>query len=364
MANLKVGWLVQYQAPHNLLDKLEGLQWFTPKEPDAFFNRISSIRQPLYHPIEIGLTNLFHRHLRNHLASKFGLKVVEKNFPYCGSVGMSGSNRFGATVQIFLPNIVSVRIRCFEPFLLDPESAFAFRDFQKYPVLKSVSDYIVEKFLEQAYGKGVDCLAKTPLPMLHVDVEEEGHSFLEENQQFLAALLINDQNFKDSDSSMFGEVLGKNEDHNKKANRVRRILIDKQGVLSVVSRSAANLEAIEQEVRKKENLYELGSALRWFYEVYPEVRQTYEAEMDYLFLVSEPLITRPKLTIQMSVANSLAWDVIMRSFHLSDAYSAAKRISEDDVGVRRAVDSLPIFGYTKGQYWNSVRAAFADAYRR
>ena len=52
------------------------------QELPGYFDSISTSRPTLYHPLQLTPKNLVHHKLREMLASKYGLTVKEKNFPY------------------------------------------------------------------------------------------------------------------------------------------------------------------------------------------------------------------------------------------------------------------------------------------
>lgn len=359
--SIRFGWLIQYRSSEALFGKIAKSRSFVPKESETYYNRISSYDQPLYHPIEFNPTNLFHLTLRTALLDKFNVRIAEKNFPYIADLPLIGRSRFNASLQLFLPNILAVRITCFGESTLDMTTAFRLRRFEGHTILRFISDFIVDQALSESSAAPTPKVLQIS-PILRLATDSPGEVFLPENRTFLAALLINDQNYRSTDVKVLEGIHARNDAHNRKATGARQILINKQGVLSVITNSAVNFRSVEQEIVKKENLFILGAALRFFYQMYPAMRLQYPNEMDYLFYVTTPYVKHHSLTFQMSVANTLAWEVIMESFQLELGYDAAQRLDAAGVTTMRdVVDRLPGRGYAFSSFWSDVRSALASA---
>ncbi len=360
--NVRFGWQVQYRSNEALFGRVAKSRSFVPSEPESYYNRISSYDQPLYHPIEFGLTNLFHSTLRRALQEKFGLRIVEKNFPYTAELPLIGRMRFGASIQLFLPDLFSVRVTCFDEIPLDRSTAFRLRRFEGHSILKFISDFMIEQVLCESSIAPTRRILQIS-PVLRLTTDSQGEVFLPDNRAFLAALLINDENYLTTDQRVLEGIHASNDAHNRKATGARQILINKQGVLSVITKSAVNYRSVEQEIVKKENLFALGSALRFFYQTYPRMRLKYQKEMDYLFFATRPYVKHHTLTFQMSVANTLAWEVIMKAFQLAEAFDAAQRVDISKANAMNAAfDRLPSRGYAGGSFWSSVREALPNGW--
>lgn len=359
---IRFGWQVTSRASQPLFDRFSNSPLFVANEPETYHNRISSQEQPLYHPIEFSPTNLFHLRLRNALREQFSLQIREKNFPYSATLPLFGPTRFGGSVQLFLPDIFSVRIFCHDDQTLDTSIAFKQRQFDRQKVLKFVASFLVEQILGELHiSKDHKILHVAPIIRLTTD--HEGEVFLPEHRTFLAALLINDQNFTHTDPKVFDGIYSRNEAHNRKGTGARQILINKQGVLSVITRSTVSYRAVKQEIVQRENLFTLGSALRDFYQTYPRDRLTHMREMDYLFFATKPYVKQPDLTFQLSVGNILAWKLILESFHLIDAFAAQQRFNVDQASPISALfDKLPSQGYLLSNFWEEVRRTLGENY--
>jgi hypothetical protein len=116
---IRYSWHVLYRADQAIFDCLSASSVIEFREPEAYFNRISATDPTLYHPIDLKFTNLFHSHLQKANTSRIGCTVRNRNFPYEFWVDSFACQcRIGLSVQLFLPDLMSVRLVCYNDFVI------------------------------------------------------------------------------------------------------------------------------------------------------------------------------------------------------------------------------------------------------
>jgi hypothetical protein len=361
---IRFGWLALYRLGRPFFRALSGAPLFRLSEPSNYFKRISASANPsLYHPIDLEPTNILHRRLRNALKSKFGISVREKNFPYEIEIPSFGRRlAIGASIQAFLPDLLSIRIDNHTFCPLDETAVFNQRRLDSHPVLLFVMDFLVG--LVQApstdYAEPKRLQVK---PFIYLHASVQGSEYLAHRRVFLAALLINDALYTDSNPAIFERVLQKNDAHNQKGEKARIILLSKQGFLCLTTPNSENYAIIEQEIKKKERLFVLGIVLSNFYDNYTVTRRDFVREMDYLFFSTMPYIKNPELTFQPSASSTLGWSLIMSEFKLREAFDSKKRFDMDSAAVMSHLfDRIPIPKYSSDSFWEQVDRSLGEDY--
>jgi hypothetical protein len=329
-------------------------------EPERHFNRISAKKRILYHPIDIELTNLFHLQMHRSLRRQFN--VVGKRFPYQVPIAsLEAKCHVSVVMQLFLPDMLSVRVICHDELSLSKDQVFEFRRLDRHPTLVHMT--------EEAVRIAADALcADVPIreyshPVLKFFIDSKDDELLTGSQRFFAAAVINDRYYEKSDASIIDRVLADNADHNKKHKASKLILINKQGYGAVTNGNSAHDRTVIQEIKKRERMFELGYALQSFYGTYPALRQKYMREMDYLFFATQPYIRDSKLTFSASYGNSLAWDVVLESLRLKSAFDDARRINVAAEGkLSNLCDRIPSPEYSNPSFWNEVRDKLGEPY--
>jgi UDP-2,3-diacylglucosamine pyrophosphatase LpxH len=357
-SGLRFGWQVIYRTENALFDKLSGNPRFRSLESQTYPNKISASNPVLYHPVELHPTNLLHLQLRKSLAQEFSLIVVEKNFPYRLPLELFGGEvSVNYSIGIFLPNVISLRISCNTPIEIDKRLIFKQRQFSNHHELRYIANYIAA-LIEDAGGQRSP--ASIPLEtktLITITTDSEDVEFIDKNAHFLAALLINDPDFEHSAPQIFDKAFRENRRHNQKHQKIRRVLINKQAFLSVAPRTSAASILINREIQKKQNLFELGAALRWFYQFYPSARRLNREALDYLFYATTFYIREPDLTFSLSYANTLAWKLIMRSFKLQPSCDASERLDPlGNMALRDFNDRHPNPSYIDPAFWAVLRS--------
>lgn len=356
------GWHILYRADDALMGKPLAPSLVRLSEPTQYFNRISATNPTLYHPIDIEPTNLFHLHLRRALSHVLGA-IREKNFPYNFAIESLGYQcRIGLNIQLFLPDLLSLRLTCYSEVPLDPNSAFKFRRLHNHPKLLSLCSAVLKIVSSQLHPNGSFTYLQNH-PVIKITSDSRDDSVLAKHQKFFVALLINDEKFEESDPSIFQRVLSANEDHNKKARNSKLILMNKQAYLAVTNGNSNNEPIVLQEIRKRELMFELGYALQSFYDTYSTLRQLYPREMDYLFFATQPYIKEFDLTFRKSYGNSLAWQVLLDTLHLRAAFNSAARFDvQRESRLSNLFDRISRPNYANADFWEDVRQKLGEDY--
>jgi hypothetical protein len=168
--------------------------------------------------------------------------------------------------------------------------------------------------------------------------------------------LINDKDYSKTHKSVFDKVVQANKEHNRKGELSRLILMNKQGYLAATNADSIASPPVAQEIKKRGHMFELGCVLRQFYRDYPAARQRYMWEMDYLFFATRRYIQQPALTFDSSFGSTLAWQVIMDSFRLREAYDHARRLDEETIRtLTNFFDRHSNPHYADRAFWHEVR---------
>jgi hypothetical protein len=123
----------------------------------------------------------------------------------------------------------------------------------------------------------------------------------------------------------------------------------------VTNNSARTKGLAEQEIKKREQMFELGCVLQKFYETYPSIRQKYQREMDYLFFATQGYVERPELTFSLSYGNTLAWKSLLNSLKLREAFQHAKRFDVNSTSKLAILfDQIPRPRYSDPKFWDVV----------
>jgi hypothetical protein len=359
VARLRLGWQALYRTEIPLFRRLSGSPFFSASEPLTYSNRLSASNPALYHPVLFEPTNLFHQQLRKSLATDFGASVREKNFPITiKSDILEKDISVSAVIHIFLPNIICVKMLSHTLIPLDESSVFAQRQFRNHRILRHIANFAASLAEAQSLRWMKEFSYTQVQPLIFVETDSDDGEFLAANRTLLTALLINDPSYKDSASVIFDAIYDGNLAHNQKHEKIRYSLINKQAFLSIAPRDSAISILIEQEIRKKLHLFELGAVLQWFYESYPFLRNENKQEMDFLLFSTNAYMKDPEFTFRASYSNKLAWDVITDTFNLSKGFDIASRFdgdTSDQVG--RFFYRNPQPKYADGEFWQTVREA-------
>jgi hypothetical protein len=360
---IRYSWHALYQADEPMFGRLSASPVIEFKEPEAYFNRVSAHDATLYHPIDLKFTNLFHIRLQKAITDWTGKQIRNKNFPYEFWVdSLERECRVGLSVQLFLPDLMSVRLVCYNNFLFEEESAFRRRLLQNHPVLLFVADSAVDVGSRTLCGGAHFKRAQTrPIIGMHYETFED--NFAEKDQNLLVALLINDQGFRKSNVGIAKSVISANLEHNRKGEMSKLILLNKQGYLYVTNNHSRDNGLAAQEIKKRESMFELACVLQKFYAGYPSVRNDYTREMDYLFFATQGYVERPELTFNSSVGNTLAWKVLLDSLKLREAFNHAMRFDVDSKSKLASLfDKIPHPHYANPSFWNVVRERLGEDY--
>jgi hypothetical protein len=355
--NISFSWQLLFRTDGVLFDTLGASPVVTLEEPPTYFNRISAKDPSLYHPIDIAFTNLFHERLRRALHDHLKRPAQEKKFPYNLFLSSFGQGcRIGVTCQLFLPNLMSVKIICYDEFVLDDDTAFHKRSIDSHPDLvfmaQQCADIVRTAVCSGSLFKRIDT---KPIIKIHYDVND--NSFLDADEVFLPAFLINDKNYSETHKSVFDGVMQANKEHNRKGELSKLILINKQGYLTATNAKSIASGPVAQEIKKRGRMFELGCILRQFYQDYPATRQSHRWEMDYLFFAMRRYIQQPDLTFEPSFGNTLAWKVIMETFKLKEAFDYATRLDEESIQTLTTFfDRHSNPHYADRAFWQEVRA--------
>jgi hypothetical protein len=131
--------------------------------------------------------------------------------------------------------------------------------------------------------------------------------------------------------------------------------------LSVTTVNSLNYQLVMQEIIKRELMFELGCVLMRFYEICPSLRALYMKEMDYLFAATRPYIKTPELTFKLSYGNTLAWNLIIDSLKLSEAFEGARRFDiEAESQISSLFDRIPNPKYSDPAFWCNVKSIGAS----
>jgi hypothetical protein len=86
-------------------------------------------------------------------------------------------------------------------------------------------------------------------------------------------------------------------------------------------------------------------------------------EMDYLFAATRPYIKTPELTFKLSYGNTLAWNLIMDSLKLSEAFEGARRFDiEAESQISSLFDRIPNPQYSEAAFWRDVKTILDEEY--
>lgn len=347
-SKLQLSWQTIYIAPELSFGRTPLKQYFTAAENRGYYQGISIRDRSLFHPVMLRPTDFFHKTIRGILNSDYARVIPQKNYPYEIELSECGLLRVGCVFHFFLPNILSIRTNVYNPVPFNRSNAFQLRQLDKNPVINTISGSRVlggwKKFETR--------------PIMELIYARDEGNFIEREKIFASSLLINDVHFKNSSSEITDSVLSKNKEHNAKNSSSRAVLIDKQGLLAVRDEDSLKDVVIEQEIRKKKNLFELGMALKAFYHIYPAARASAERRMDYLFLAAASFIQKPELTFNLSYSNTLAWKLIVREMALNDAFRDATRMNLSEPGaIRRYHDRNPEPNYLDCELWSAIDKA-------
>lgn len=362
-ATVSFSWHALYRADEAPFDRLMTTPIIKLVEVEQYFNRISAKSPTLYHPIDISWTNLFHNRLRQAIRTKFNIEVKEKNFPYnIDIMSLGGVCRIGVSAQYFIPNILSIRLTCYTRFDLDEDNVFSLRQLSRHPELIFIAGEVVNIISRSLFGVNY-FKKKNVKPIMNVIVNSTNSDYIHSNRGYFCALLINDKNFRASSPKMWEKIFLENEEHNRKNERGKLILISKQSFLSILNSASMNDQLTQQEIKKREKMFELGYVLQTFFEDYPSMRQESMREMDYLFFATQRYIKEPELTFSLSYGNTLAWDVIVNSLRLKEAFRASTRFNVDaESKLSNLFDKIPHPRYTNPDFWRQVRKALGENY--
>jgi hypothetical protein len=265
-------------------------------------------------------------------------------------------------VQLFLPDLMSVRLVCYNDFELEEESAFNDRLMQNHPVLHFVADSAVE-IVSNTLCNGAHFKRFQSRPVIGIHYDTFSDDFAQNDAALLVALLINDPGFRKSNFGIAKKVMSENLKHNLKGESSKLILLNKQGYLYATNNNARNNGLAEQEIKKRERMFELACVLQKFYETYPAIRQQYTREMDYLFFATQGYVERPDLTFRLSFGNTLAWKLLLESLKLREAFEHAKRFDVDSKSsLATLFDKIPRPQYANPKFWDLVRKILGESY--
>jgi hypothetical protein len=349
-------WQLLFRTDDALFDTLSSSPIANLEEPPTYFNRISAKDPNLYHPIDVAFTNLFHERIRGWLYEHLNRPVQAKKFPYKLFLNSFGQDcRIGVILQIFMPNMISVRLICYDAFVLADEAAFRMRSFDNHPVLALIAQRCVE-IVGNAVCPGRIFRRIDVKPIIKVNYDVSDSSFLGVDEVFLPAFLINDKDYSKTHKSVFDKVVQANKEHNRKGELSKLILINKQGYLAATNAESVASPPVAQEIKKRGHMFELGCVLRQFFRDYPTARQKDMWEKDYLFFATRRYIQQPALTFESSFGNTLAWQVIMDSFKLKEAFDHAGRMDEEAIRtLTNFFDRHPNPHYSDRAFWQEVR---------
>jgi hypothetical protein len=196
---------------------------------------------------------------------------------------------------------------------------------------------------------------------MHYDTSSD--NFFEKDQNLLVALLINDEEFRKSNAEISERLISENMAHNRKGEKSKIILLNKQGYLSVTNNHSLDKGLAAQEIKKRERMFELACVLQKFYETYPSIRRDYTREMDYLFFATQGYVERPNLTFSSSFGNTLAWMALLDSLKLREAYNNAMRFDVDSKSkLANLFDRIPHPHYADPRFWDIVRKILGEDY--
>jgi hypothetical protein len=355
--SIKFSWQLVFRADGPLFGTLGTSPIVRLEEPPAYFNRISAKDSSLYHPIDVAFLNLFHIRLRRAISDCINGPIRGKKFPYQFFVNSFGQEcRVGLTIQLFFPNLISVIILCYDWFVLDETTAFHKRSIDNHPVLRFISEQSVDILGNSLCpGRAFRRIEVKPIIKVHYDVND--NSFLDADEVFLPAFLINDENYTQTHKSVFERVVKANLEHNRKGELAKLILINKQGYLAATNTTSIDSGLAAQEITKRQHMFELGCVLRRFYQDYPAIRQSHKWEMDYLFFATRPYIRQPELTFDSSYGNTLAWAVILNAFKLTQSFDHVTRLNNAEIS--KLIDFSDLHShphYGDPAFWDEVRA--------
>jgi hypothetical protein len=196
---------------------------------------------------------------------------------------------------------------------------------------------------------------------MHYDTLDD--NFAEKEEDLLVALLINDEGFRKSNIEITERIISANLEHNRKGERSKLILLNKQGYLYITNNHSRDNDLAGQEIKKRERMFELACVLQKFYETYPSIRQDYMREMDYLFFATQGYVERPQLTFSSSFGNTLAWIVLLDSLKLHEAFNHAMRFDVDSKSkLANLFDRIPHPHYADPSFWDIVRQTLGEDY--
>jgi len=352
-----------YRADEPAFDRLSASPVVAPREPDGYFNRVSAKDPTLYHPIDLKLTNLFHIRLQKEIINRIGKSIKNKNFPYEFYVdSFEHECRIGLSLLLFLPDIMSVRLVCYNNFAFEEINAFKKRLLHNHPILLFVADNAISICSTALLG-GLHFNRVQSRPVIGMHYDTLTDNFVEEDKDMLVALLINDEGFRKSNLTISQKVLSANREHNSKGQLSKLILLNKQGYLYATNNESRNRGLAVQEITKREAMFELACVLDKFYETYPSIRTNYTREMDYLFYATQGYVERPDLTFSLSFGNTLAWKVMLESLKLRDAFNHAMRFDVDSKSkLARLFDTIPRPHYADPTFWDVVRQKLGEDY--
>jgi hypothetical protein len=360
---ISFSWQVLYRADTALFGCLRESPILRLEEPNTYFNRISAKDSTLYHPIGLNPINLFHVQLRRELADGLGVTVCGTHFPYQFPIrSFNQEGRVSLSLQLFLPNLMSIRITCHDNFPFDEKTAFKDRSIDRHPDLLFMADASV-KIVSKAVCSNMPFKRKKIRPIMGVHYCTSDSDFLLRDGTLLVALLINDSNYRESNEKIFKGILDANREHNSKGERSKLILINKQGYLAVTNERVKNNGLAAQEIKKRKDMFELGCVLQQFYEDYPALRQKHMREMDYLYFATRRYIKEAELAFESSFGNTLAWLVILQSLKLEESFDRAARFNVDSASkLANLFDMIPHPHYANPAFWTEVRQILGDNY--
>jgi hypothetical protein len=362
-STINYSWHVLYRAKEPLFRCLSNSPLFRLMESEAYPKRISATSQTLYHPIELQFTNLFHLKLRRSLEMRLGRKVLEKNFPYNLAIAsLAPTCRISVFLQLFMPDMLSAKVVCHNDLPMVENTVFTLRQFHHHPDLVFLCDETI-KIVASQLCQSVLFGRLQNRPLMRVNIRSGQNELLEDRKAFFAALLINDEHYENSDPAIVAKILSDNAAHNRKNKDSKLILVNKQAYLAVTNDNSRPIPIVKQEIEKRERMYELGYVLRSFYETYPVARQWFRREMDYLFFATQRYITDATLTFSASFGNTLAWNLVLKSLKLKDAFKSATRFNVDaESKLSNLFDKIPHPHYASSAFWNDVRAILGEDY--
>ena len=345
--SVQFAWQILYRAGKSFLETFPAPHIASTEKAKGWLNSISATDAALYQPLLATPKNLFHSEVRKKLQKTESLTITENRFPYRIQTDLTDSPiRVGLSVKIFLPDILSLRLICYDSVALDKSIVFKQRQLANHKNLISLLDSAAHTI-----SPGSQKLEAKPI----IKIKSPDPEFLAKESRFLAALLINHEG-SSSGGSIADFVLEKNREHNRKNADHRVILIDKQGFLAAQTPHPTEAPNIDIEIEKKAALYELGTILKCFYAEFRSIRHKNLRAMDWLYIATTPYIENPEVALFESVTNQHAWKLTRDEFRLVGAYDMIKKFLAEEYPEANRIFKLnnpPI--YDDLDYWKKMQ---------